>query len=73
MAEHGGGTDDDRHVALLIANPSFKPVKVEQDVTTTQVAPTILKALGLDPSKLDAVKLEKTGLLPVISDVLQAK
>ena len=73
LAEHGGGTDDDRHVALLIANPSFKPVKVEQDVTTTQVAPTILKALGLDPSKLDAVKLEKTGLLPVISDVLQAK
>jgi hypothetical protein len=29
-----------------------------------QVAPTILKALGLDPSALDAVREEGTQVLP---------
>ena len=31
---------------------------------TTQVAPTILKALGLNPSALEAVKAEGTPVLP---------
>ena len=33
-------------------------------VETTQVAPTILQALGLDPNHLDAVKKEGTAVLP---------
>jgi arylsulfatase A-like enzyme len=33
-------------------------------VETTQVAPTILKALGLDASKLQAVRIEGTQVLP---------
>jgi hypothetical protein len=33
-------------------------------VQTTQVAPTILRALGLDPSALQAVRLERTAVLP---------
>jgi hypothetical protein len=33
-------------------------------VTTTQVAPTILKALGLSPSSLQAVVAEGTTVLP---------
>jgi hypothetical protein len=33
-------------------------------VTTTQVAPTILELLGLDPAALDGVKIEGTRVLP---------
>jgi hypothetical protein len=36
-------------------------------VSTTQVAPTILKALGLNPRDLQAVQLEGTSVLPDIS------
>jgi hypothetical protein len=35
-------------------------------VETTQVAPTILKILGLDPKRLDAVRKEGTPVLPGI-------
>jgi hypothetical protein len=33
-------------------------------VGTTQVAPTILRALGLDPKLLQAVTQENTAVLP---------
>jgi hypothetical protein len=33
-------------------------------VATTQVAPTILHALGLDPQELEAVRLADTPILP---------
>lgn len=33
-------------------------------VETTQIAPTILKTLGLDPNKLQAVQIEGTKTLP---------
>jgi hypothetical protein len=33
-------------------------------VTTAQVAPTILRALGLDPQLLRSVLVEKTQVLP---------
>ena len=33
-------------------------------VETTQVAPTILKLLGLSPRSLQAVRLERTQVLP---------
>ena len=33
-------------------------------VETSQVAPTILKILGLDPESLDAVRIEGTPVLP---------
>jgi hypothetical protein len=33
-------------------------------VWTKQVAPTILSALGLDPEALEAVRKERTGVLP---------
>lgn len=40
--------------------------------TTMQVAPTILKALGLDPKALDAVRAEGTQVLPeVVSQLPQ--
>jgi hypothetical protein len=62
--EHGGFAHDDTNVMLLVANPSFKPRTVYAGVGTAQVAPTILKSLGLEPSALDAVRAEGVGVLP---------
>ena len=65
--EHGGFAHDDTNVMLLLSNPSFRPRTVFSEVGTLQVAPTILKALGLDPLKLDGVRLEGTGVLPGVN------
>jgi hypothetical protein len=64
LAEHGGFSRDDTNVMILVANPSFARKTVTSPVETLQVAPTILKALGLDPSALDAVREEGTQVLP---------
>jgi hypothetical protein len=64
LSEHGGFAHDDTNVILLLSNPEFEAKTVHADVSTTQVAPTILKVLGLDPRSLDGVKLEGTGVLP---------
>ena len=49
---------------LLVSNPRIEAGTVTSFVETSQVAPTILKALGLDPSDLDAVRKEGTPVLP---------
>lgn len=49
---------------MLVSNPSFEPKVVTSPVETMQVAPTILKALGLDPNALEAVRIEGTQVLP---------
>jgi len=64
QAEHGGFAHDDTNVILLLSNPSFRPRTVRAEVGTAQVAPTILKALGISPSQLDAVRAEGTSVLP---------
>jgi len=64
IAEHGGGAPDDTGVALLVSLPSLKALPVTTAVATTQVAPTILRALGLDPKQLQAVTKENTAVLP---------
>ena len=64
QAEHGGFAHDDTNVIMLVSNPSFAPKTLTSFVETTQVAPTILQALGLDPASLDAVKKEGTPVLP---------
>lgn len=64
QAEHGGFAQDDTNVMLLVSNPKLKARKVDSFVETTQVAPTILKSLRLDPRSLDAVRLEGTPILP---------
>jgi arylsulfatase A-like enzyme len=51
---------------LLLSNPQFDAKTVIAAVGTVQVAPTILKALGLDPEALDAVRLEGTAVLPAV-------
>jgi hypothetical protein len=64
VAEHGGFANDDTNVIMLLSNPSFGARTITTPVKTTQVAPTILKALGLDPRALEAVRTEGTQVLP---------
>jgi arylsulfatase A-like enzyme len=52
---------------MLVANPRFRAQTVSSAVTTMQVAPTILEALGLDPRGLDAVRAEGTAVLPEVA------
>jgi len=54
-------------VMLLLSNPSFTPRTVYSEVGTLQIAPTILRALGLNPSALDGVRLEGTSVLPGVT------
>ena len=39
---------------------------ISTPVETTQIAPTILTLLGLDPNQLQAVQMEHTQVLPGI-------
>jgi hypothetical protein len=63
VAEHGGFSSDDRHVGLIIVAPGVKKQVIATPVETRAVAPTVLKLLGLDAKKLDAVA--KTGVKPL--------
>ena len=65
--EHGGFAHDDINVMLLLSNPAIEPHTVFAEVGTLQVAPTILRALGLNPGNLDGVRLEGTSVLPGVS------
>ena len=64
VAEHGGFANDDRNVMLLVSNIQMSAVTVTSPVETRQIAPTIVQVLGLNPSLLQAVLLEKTQVLP---------
>ena len=67
LAEHGGFNENDTHVPLLVFySRTAAPGLLRAPVTTSQIAPTVLTLLGLDPSKLQAVKLEGTKVLPGI-------
>ena len=66
QAEHGGFAHDDTNVVMLLSLPTFRPNTVSASVGTAQVAPTILKALGMNPSALSAVKVEGTPVLPAV-------
>jgi hypothetical protein len=66
LAEHGGFSRDDTNVMLLVSNPRLTRKTVTSPVETMQVAPTILKALRLDPGALDGVRLEGTQVLPAV-------
>jgi len=64
VAEHGGFAYDDRNVVLIVSNPKYKSSTFNDQVETRQIAPTIVKALGLDPNLLQAVQSEHTETLP---------
>jgi hypothetical protein len=65
IAEHGGDNPGDRDVPLVVYAPgNVSPGQSDRWVENTQVAPTILKLLGLDPNQLQAVRQEGTKVLP---------
>jgi Type I phosphodiesterase / nucleotide pyrophosphatase len=64
QAEHGGFNENETHVPLLVVHPYLTPGQNRAPVTTTQIAPTILSLLGLNPNSLKAVQLEGTTVLP---------
>ena len=63
IAEHGGNSAEDRHVPLVIAGPGIHHRVRTAVVETVQIAPTILRLLGLHPSALAAVRTEHTKSL----------
>ena len=65
-AEHGGMSFGDTNVGLIVSNPSLGTRTVKTPVVTSQVAVTLLEALGVDGSQLDAVRKEQTTVLPFI-------
>jgi hypothetical protein len=64
IAEHGGDDPQDRHVPILLAGPGVGHGSVSTPVETTEIAPTILHLLGLDPDLLMAVQEQGTPMLP---------
>jgi len=64
IAEHGGDDRQDRNVPILVALPGFSGVTIGAPVETTEIAPTILRLLGLNPDELQAVQIEHTKALP---------
>jgi Type I phosphodiesterase / nucleotide pyrophosphatase len=65
IAEHGGAGIQDRNVPILVDVPGLRPGQaVGAQVATTQIAPTILRLLGLNPRALQAVQIEHTKVLP---------
>jgi hypothetical protein len=67
IAEHGGNDPQDRNVPILVVLPgSHNGSTITSPVETTQIAPTILALLGLDPNALQAVQIEHTQVLPGI-------
>jgi hypothetical protein len=65
-AEHGGFSYGDTNVGLIVSNPSLDARQVKTPVVTSQVAATLLEALGISSEKLDAVRKEGTPVLPFI-------
>jgi hypothetical protein len=65
IAEHGGDDPQDRDVPILVVLPGLRHGRsIGAPVETTQIAPTILRLLGLNPGQLQAVQIEHTRVLP---------
>jgi Type I phosphodiesterase / nucleotide pyrophosphatase len=64
--EHGGFSYGDTNVGLIVSNPSLSSTVLKTPVTTAQVAPSILHALGVSPTALKSVVIEKTQVLPAL-------
>ena len=62
--EHGGFNYSDTNVGLIVSNPGMASKVIKSPVATSQVAATILQALGIDPELLNSVAVEKTKVLP---------
>ena len=65
-SEHGGFSYGDTNVGLIVSNPAFQSTVLKTPVATSQVAPSILHALGVSPNALKSVQVEKTEVLPAL-------
>ena len=65
-AEHGGFSFGDTNVGLIVSNPALRSRTAKTPVATSQVAASILSALGIDPNELQAVRKEGTAVLPFL-------
>lgn len=52
-----------RKVACFVSNPKLERRQYPHQVSTKQVAPTILKTLGYNPEELQGVVAEDTKVL----------
>jgi hypothetical protein len=67
IAEHGGDHPQDRNVPIVISGPGVARNQfVTAPVETTQIAPTIVQLLGINPGELHAVGAEHTAVLPTL-------
>jgi hypothetical protein len=65
IAEHGGDAPADRDVPILVSGPGTDHGRtISAAVSTAQIAPTILRLLGIAPGELQAVRAEHTTVLP---------
>lgn len=63
--EHGGNAPDDSHLGLIVSFPGVLHGRLMPErVHTTQVAPSIVKMLGINPRLLHSVVTEGTSVLP---------
>ncbi len=63
---HGGFSDEQNHVALLISGRQLTGRVDKTPVPTTQIAPLILRILGMEKTDLNALHREHTPALPGI-------
>jgi len=63
-AEHGGFSFADTNVGLIVSHPDLPAQTIKTLVLSSQVAPTILQSLGIDPKELKSVRVEGTKVLP---------
>jgi hypothetical protein len=65
IAQHGGADFQDLSIPILVLLPGQRHgATVSSQVRITQIAPTILALLGLNPLALQAVRIEHTPVLP---------
>jgi hypothetical protein len=66
-AEHGGLSEEDSHIALILGGAiptNLQGTTVNDQLLDTQLAPTMLEALGLDPALLQGAVIDHTTALP---------
>ena len=66
VAGYGGTLDEDTHVALLVSGAQLTGRYDPTWVPTTQLAPLLLRALGMEKFDLQALHLEHSPALPGI-------
>ena len=65
IEEHGGADFQDVSIPILVDYPGLQGGTTNgAQVSILQVAPTIVALLGLDPTDLQAVRIEHTQVLP---------